>query len=88
MTFRQLERIARGFSNHRRIQMLMTLSATPELDVISLGRLCGVSLKTASEHTLRLARAGLIRKRSRGRRVVHAISPRGQDVLKFLRSLK
>jgi DNA-binding transcriptional ArsR family regulator len=88
MTFRQLERIARGFSNHRRIQMLMTLRATPELDVISLGRLCGVSVKTASEHTLRLARAGLVRKRSQGRRVLHVVSPRGLEVLKFLSSLK
>lgn len=41
MTFRQLERVARGFSNHRRIQMLTLLSATPALDVLTLGRLAG-----------------------------------------------
>ena len=85
--FRQLERIVRGFSNHRRIQMMHILTTTPEMDVLSLARACGVNFRTASEHTGRLARAGLVLKRSKGRNVVHAVSERGQKVLAFLQSL-
>ena len=88
LSFRQLERVVRGFSNHRRIQMLAMLTATPDLDVITLGRLCGVDFRTASEHTDRLTRAGLVRKRSKGRRGLHTVAPRGSEVLRFLRSLK
>src|SRR4051812_4170466 len=88
MTSRQLERVVRGFSNHRRIQMLMLVAATPELDVFTLARTCGVDVRTASEHTQKLVRGGLLRKRSEGRRVLHTVSPRGADVLRFLRSLK
>jgi DNA-binding MarR family transcriptional regulator len=88
MSCRKLERVVCGFSNHPRIQMLTTLTATPELDVMALGRLCGIDIRTASQHTERLARAGLVRKRSKGRRVLHTVSPRGREVLRFLRSLQ
>jgi predicted transcriptional regulator len=82
--YRELERIVRGYSNHRRIQILDILTATPEMDVLALARACRVNFRTASEHTGRLARAGLIFKRSKGRRVVHVVSKRGERVLAFL----
>lgn len=88
MTFRQLERVVRGFFNHRRIQMLTVLAATPELNVVTLGRLCGVDIRTVSEHTHKLVRGGLVRKRAKGWRVLHTVSPRGFDVLRFLRSVQ
>jgi predicted transcriptional regulator len=86
--FRQLERIVRGFSNHRRIQMLETLDARPDLELMALARACGVNVKTAGEHTRRLAAAGLILKRSKGRATLHAISPRGKEALAYLRSVE
>ena len=86
--WRRLERVVRGFSNHRRLQMLHMLKATPEQDVLSLASACGINFRTASAHTIRLVRAGLVLKRSKGRQVLHAISPRGKAVLAFVRSLK
>ena len=86
--FRQLERIVRGFSNHRRIQMLEVLTATPEIDLMQLARACGINFRNASEHSARLVRAGLVLKRSKGRQVLHAVSPRGMDVLSFLRNIE
>ena len=85
---RQLERIVRGFSNHRRIQMLQTLDATPDLDLLGLARACGVNWKTAGEHARRLAAAGLILTRSKGRSTLHAVSPRGKTALAFLRAVE
>ena|SRR5437773_2769395 len=86
--FTQLERIVRGFSNHRRIQMLHLLEIEPELDVLTMARRCGISIKTASEHTRRLAIASLILKRKKGRQVLHALTRRGKDILTFLRMLE
>jgi hypothetical protein len=86
--FRYLERVVRGFSNHRRIQMLTVLESTPDLDVFALARITGVNFRTASEHAGRLVRTGLARRRSKGRQVLHSISPRGAAVLSFLRALK
>lgn len=83
--FRQLERIVRGFSNHRRIQMLHVLAGQPELDLLSIARACGIQFKNAAEHTRRLATAGLILKRVKGRHVLHKVSPRGVQVLEFLK---
>lgn len=82
---RQLERIVKGFSNHRRIQMLEVLEARPELDLTALARACGVNLKTAGEHARRLVLAGLVVMRNRGRQVLHAVSARGAQALDFLR---
>jgi DNA-binding transcriptional ArsR family regulator len=87
-SYRHSERIVRGYSNHRRIQMLHLLESESELDVKDLAQRCAISIKTASEHTRRLAIAGLVLKRSKGRRVLHALSPRGKRVLSFLKVLE
>ena len=85
---RHLERIVRGFSNHRRIQMLELLEAKPELDVTGIARAAGMNYKTVSEHVRRLTIAGLVLKKAKGTHVQHTLSPRGRTVLKFLRTLE
>lgn len=84
----QLERIAKGFANHRRIQMLRLLEATPNLSLNEVARRLRINLKTASEHMRRLAIAGLIFKTKKSRMVLHSVSPRGTDILTFLRKLE
>ncbi len=86
--YRPLERIVRSFSNHRRIQVLELLDARPELDLTAIARACGINVKTASEHVRRLAIGGLVLKKAKGTHVLHAVSPRGDAVLKFLRTLE
>ena len=87
MTFRQLERVVRGFSNHRRIQILHLLDEQPELDVTEIAAACKINFKTASEHARRLAISGLILKRQKKTTVQHALSPRGRRALSFLNAL-
>ena len=53
-TYRQLERIVRGFSNHRRIEILELLEKEPELSVIEIAERLKINFKTASEHVRRL----------------------------------
>ena len=85
--FRQLERLVRGFANHRRIEVMDLLEAEGELDLREIAQRCAINYKTASEHLRRLAVAGLVTKRAKGTHVLHLLSPRGKKVLVFLRTL-
>lgn len=86
--FRPLERLVRGFSNHRRIEILELLDATPELSVVEIAQQLKINMKTASEHLRRLAIAGLVLKRSAGAHVRHKLTARAANILKFLRTLE
>jgi predicted transcriptional regulator len=86
--FKRLERIVRGFSNHRRIEILHLLDFKGELDLTRISRELGVNFKTCSEHARRLTAAGLVYKRSKGPKVLHTVSPWGQKTLMFLRTLE
>ena len=85
---RRLERVVKGFANHRRIQIIELLSDSPELSVTEISEKLKINFKTASEHIRRLAIAGLVLKRNQGANVRHKLSPTGNSILKFLRTLE
>jgi len=85
---RQLERIVKGFANHRRIEILELLEKKPGLSVVDISNTLKVNFKTISEHIRRLTIAGLVYKRNRGASVLHKLSPRALGILKFLRTLE
>lgn len=87
-SYRQLERIIKGVANHRRIEILELLKREPELSVIDIAGKLNINFKTASEHIRRLAIAGLVLKRSDGASIRHKLTERGEDILKFLRTLE
>jgi DNA-binding transcriptional ArsR family regulator len=83
-----LERIVKGFSNHRRIEVLVLLDKKPELNVFEIADELRINYKTASEHIRRLAIAGLVMKRNDDKSVRHALTPRAKVILRFLRTLE
>ena len=85
---RKLEKIAKGFANHRRIEILALLEQRPGLSGFEISDILGVNFKTISEHTRRLAIPGLVSKTNMGAAVEHRITPLGRQVLKFLRTLE
>ena len=85
---RQIERIVKGFANHRRVQIIDLLEQTPELSVSEIATKLKINFKTASEHIRRLAISGLVLKRNRGVNVLHKLSQQGEIILKFLRKLE
>ncbi len=87
-TYHKLERIVRGFSNHRRIEIINLLSRSPELSVFDIANALDVNFKTISEHVRRLAAAELVMKRSEGAAVRHRLISTGNSILKFLRTLE
>ena len=86
--FHHLERIVRGFSNHRRIEILDLLERHPEVSVAQVAEKLRINFKTASAHIHRLAVAGLLMKRSDGVSVRHKLTDRGAHILKLLRILE
>lgn len=87
-SWRQLERVVKGFANHRRIEMLELIDRKPELSVVEIAEELEINMKTASEHIRRMAIAGLIMKRNAGNAVRHALTKSGRSILKFLRTLE
>lgn len=65
-SYRQLERIVKGFANHRRLEMMELLSREPELSLSEVTTKLKINLKTGAEHLRRLALAGLVLKRAAG----------------------
>lgn len=88
MKYHRLERMVRGFANHRRIEIMNALHKTPEMSVIEIAERLKINMKTASEHIRRLAIAGLVMKRSDASAVRHKLTGSGTSVLKFLRTLE
>jgi len=86
--YRQLERLVRGFSNHRRIEILKLLEEYPEFSVIEISERLNANFKTIADHTRRLTIAGLLMKKSSGASIRHRLTKRGKDILKFLRTLE
>jgi DNA-binding transcriptional ArsR family regulator len=83
----KLERVVKGFANHRRIEILELLRKTPEMSVCEIAEVCRIEFKTASEHIRRLAIAGLVLKRHKGREVRHVLTERAARILELLDKL-
>jgi DNA-binding transcriptional ArsR family regulator len=88
LTPRALERIVKGFANHRRIEIMQLLSREPELSVEDISEKLRIGYENASDHVRKLAIAGLVMKRNQGASVRHKLTDRGQDVLVFCKRLQ
>jgi DNA-binding transcriptional ArsR family regulator len=87
-TNRELERIIKGFANHRRLQVLQLLGKKPELSVQEIAERLKSEMKNISAHINKMAIAGLVMKRHEGNMVRHKLSKRGETILKFVRIIE
>lgn len=86
--FRKIERVVKGFANHRRLQILVLLKQKPELSVEDITEHLGIGYENASDHLRKMAIAGLILKRNDGRNVRHKLTDRADHVLTFCKKLE
>lgn len=87
-TTRQLERVVKGFANHRRLEIMGLLRRKPELSVEEISEHLEIGYENASDHVRKLAIAGLVAKRSDGKSVRHKLTPRAIHVLTFCKTLE
>jgi len=86
---KELEKIVRGYSSHRRIQILELLDTSDEaLSLNEIADACRVGITPLSEHVRRLHLAGLVNKTRKGREIRHDVTPQGKKIIAFLRTFK
>ena len=88
MHTKKLERVVKGFANHRRIDILELLKRKPELSVEEVSKQLSIGYINASDHIRKLAMAGLVLKRSDGKSVRHKLTTRALHVLSFCKTLE
>jgi DNA-binding transcriptional ArsR family regulator len=86
--YRRLERIVKGFANHRRLQILDLLKSSPELSVDEIAERLNIGYMNASDHLRKMAIAGLLLKRADGPYVRHKLTPRAESILVFCKKLE
>ena len=88
MKSRQLERVVKGFANHRRLDILELLQRTPELSVEEIAEKLSIGYENTSDHIRKLAIAGLVMKRYDKKSVRHKLTPRAKVILTFCKTLE
>lgn len=81
---KKLERHFKGVANHTRIRILMLVAKHPGLTLAGIAERLNGNIKTISEHSRRLALAGLIEKVYEGRDVQHKLSRYGKIFIRFI----
>ncbi|MEK7479679.1 MAG: winged helix-turn-helix domain-containing protein [Patescibacteria group bacterium] len=87
-SYRAMERLVKGFANHRRLEILDLLKRNPELSVEEISSRLKIGYENTSDHIRKLAIAGLVLKRPAGRDVRHKLTPRAHHVLTFCKTLE
>jgi DNA-binding MarR family transcriptional regulator len=77
-------RMAAALGNHRRIEIIRLLRQKPDLPLEDIAHFCKVQTSTACEHVRRLHEAGMVKKKSKGRRVLHSATKRGSGLLRSM----
>jgi len=88
LQYKKIEKIVKGFANHRRVQVLELLEKTSNLSVDDISQNLNVSFFTISDHIRKLADTGLVEKNYKGRFVLHVLTKRGKHVLSFCKMFK
>ena len=88
LPYKKIEKIVKGFANHRRIQIIELLSKNPNLSVDQISQNLNTDFYTISDHIRKLADAGIIDKKYKGRFVLHTLTKRGKFILLFCKMFK
>ena len=79
-----MERQFKGLANHWRVKILLKLAKRPGINLDELCFELKGNIKTISEHTRKLALAGLIEKQYLGRSVIHTLTDEGKSFYRFM----
>lgn len=85
---KRMERVFKGVANHKRAKILEFIAKENNTTLWQISQGLNIELKNASQHTARMERAGLIEKQYAGRSVMHFLTPYGQKVYDFMKTLE
>ncbi len=87
LQYKKIEKMVKGFANHRRIQILELVKIKPGLTVDKIAESLNVNFMTVSDHIRKLSDAGLVSKQKKGKYVVHTLTKQGNNILSFCKML-
>ena len=73
-----------ALGNHRRIEIVRLLRQRPAMCIEEVADACKVDVSTASEHVRRLHESGMVKKKSKGRRVMLSVTKRAGAMLRTI----
>lgn len=88
LPYKKIEKVVKGFANHRRIQILELLEKNSGLTVDAISQKLNVSFFTISDHIRKLSDVGLVEKNHKGRFVVNSLTKAGKHILSFCKMFK
>jgi predicted transcriptional regulator len=73
-----------ALGNHRRIEIIRLLRERPAMCIEEVAGACKIDVSTASEHVRRLHESGMLKKKSKGRRVLLSATKRAGAMLRTI----
>lgn len=84
----RLERVFKGVANSKRIGILIYIAENDNTTLWQISQNIHYDFRLTSHHTAKLEKAGLIKKQYAGARVIHYLTPYGEQIYKFLKTLE
>jgi predicted transcriptional regulator len=77
-------RMTAALGNHRRMEIIRLLRERPAMCIEEVAGACKIDVSTASEHVRRLHESGMLKKKSKGRRVLLSATKRAGAMLRTI----
>ena len=84
---KRIERVFKGAGNHNRIKILQYIAEANDTTLWQISEGLNLDFRLASHHTEVLEKAGLIEKKYLGRQVMHFLTPYGEKIFEFMKTL-
>ena len=84
---KRAERVFKGVANKNRLRILDFIACENTTSVWAISQGLKLEISNVSQHLQRLEKAGLVEKHQSGLTVYHDLTPYGQKILEFIKSL-
>ena len=85
---KRAERVLKGGANKNRLRILSFIARENNTSVWAISHGLKINFANASQHLLRLEKAGLVQKHRSGLEVFHELTPYGEKILEFVKNIK
>ncbi len=82
-----LEKVLKGASNHRRIEVLFLLYSSHDIATEEIIGKLRINYQTGTMHLQKLVRAGLVDAHRQGSTLIHNISKLGKSIIYLLKNI-
>lgn len=85
---KRIARVFKGVAHYKRAKILAYIAKENNTALWQISQGLKIEFRNASHHTEMLEKAGLVEKQYAGRSVMHFLTPYGQKVYNFMKTLE